>query len=163
MYLHGEKISVTVSVRNQTNTTVTNVKATAVQCTEVTQVKEQTYRAVVDQKNSTKMCPVQPGASLEKVIQLVPSVENSKSRKGVALDGLFENINAKLASSTLLVNPGDKDHFGMVVTYHVKVKIYLGQAGELSAELPFVLMTPEPNLKAFMRADSQAKYEVEEE
>jgi len=164
MYYHGEKISVQISVRNQTNTTVSNIKATAVQCTDVTQFGDRTYRAIVDQKNSTKGCPVQPGTHLEKNLHLVPAVEMSKTRKGVALDGLIENVNAKLASSTLLVNPDDKDKFGMIVTYHVKVKVYMGKlGGELSAELPFVLMNPEPNLKAFMRADSQAKYEVEEE
>ncbi|CAL4242311.1 unnamed protein product, partial [Meganyctiphanes norvegica] len=144
MYYHGEKISVHISVRNQTNNTVANIKATAVQCTDITMFGDRTYRAVVDQKTSTKGCPVLPGTSLEKNLHLIPTVEGAKSRRGVALDGPNENINAKLASTTLLVKPDDKDQFGMIITYHVKVKVYLGKlGGELSAELPFALMSPE--------------------
>ena len=42
-----------------------------------------------------------------------------------------------------LANPEDRDMFGMVISYTVKVKLYLGaMGGEVTAELPFVLMHP---------------------
>lgn len=42
-----------------------------------------------------------------------------------------------------LAAPDQRDAFGIIVSYAVKVKLYLGAlAGELSAELPFVLMHP---------------------
>lgn len=39
--------------------------------------------------------------------------------------------------------PEQRDAFGIIVSYAVKVKLFLGAlGGELSAELPFVLMHP---------------------
>lgn len=47
-----------------------------------------------------------------------------------------------------LASPDPKDAFGIVVSYMVKVKLYLGAlGGELSAELPFILMHPKVRLK----------------
>ena len=43
----------------------------------------------------------------------------------------------------------------MVISYTVKVKLFLGAiGGELSAELPFILMNPKPNMKKIMKADT---------
>lgn len=42
-----------------------------------------------------------------------------------------------------LANPENRDAFGIIVSYAVKVKLFLGAlGGEVSAELPFVLMHP---------------------
>lgn len=42
-----------------------------------------------------------------------------------------------------LASPDQRDAFGIIVSYAVKVKLYLGAlGGELAAELPFVLMHP---------------------
>lgn len=42
-----------------------------------------------------------------------------------------------------LASPDQRDAFGIVVSYAVKVKLYLGAlGGELAAELPFILMHP---------------------
>lgn len=46
-----------------------------------------------------------------------------------------------------LATPENRDAFGIIVSYAVKVKLFLGAlGGELSAELPFVLMRPKVNL-----------------
>lgn len=42
-----------------------------------------------------------------------------------------------------LASPDQRDAFGIIVSYAVKVKLYLGAlGGELAAELPFILMHP---------------------
>lgn len=42
-----------------------------------------------------------------------------------------------------LAAPDQKDVFGIIVSYAVKVKLFLGAlGGELAAELPFILMHP---------------------
>lgn len=42
-----------------------------------------------------------------------------------------------------LASPDVRDAFGIVVSYSVKVKLYLGAlGGEVVAELPFILMHP---------------------
>lgn len=41
------------------------------------------------------------------------------------------------------MDPEQRDAFGIIVSYTVKVKLYLGALnGELTAELPFILMHP---------------------
>ena len=59
------------------------------------------------------------------------------------MDGRLKGDDTCLASSTLLANEEDKDIFGLVISYSVRVKLFLGAlAGDLVAELPFVLMNP---------------------
>lgn len=42
-----------------------------------------------------------------------------------------------------LASPDQRDAFGIIVSYAIKVKLFLGAlGGELTAELPFVLMHP---------------------
>lgn len=61
-----------------------------------------------------------------------------------------------------LASPEQRDAFGIVVSYAVKVKLFLGAlGGELAAELPFVLMHPKPNARPkLISADSQADVET---
>lgn len=48
-----------------------------------------------------------------------------------------------LFSHFRLASPDTRDAFGIVVSYSVKVKLYLGAlGGEVTAELPFILMHP---------------------
>lgn len=61
-----------------------------------------------------------------------------------------------------MASPDQRDAFGIIVSYAVKIKLYLGAlGGELAAELPFVLMHPKPSNKPKMvHADSQADVEM---
>ena len=85
--------------------------------------------------------------------------------QGVALDGRIRGEDTDLASSTLLADENSRDIFGMVISYTVKVKLFLGAiGGELSAELPFILMHPKPNMKKILKADTMTgTYEDESE
>lgn len=57
-----------------------------------------------------------------------------------------------------LASPDQRDAFGIIVSYAVKVKLFLGAlGGEVTAELPFVLMFPKPTMKGkLVTQDSQA-------
>lgn len=45
-----------------------------------------------------------------------------------------------------MANPEEREGFGIVVTYMVKVRLFLGAlAGELVGELPIILMHPKVN------------------
>jgi len=73
----------------------------------------------------------------------------------VALDGNPKSEDQSLASSTLLADENNKDIFGLVISYSVKVKLVLGAiGGDLTAELPFVLMHPKPDMRKMMKADT---------
>jgi len=60
-----------------------------------------------------------------------------------------------------LADPDQRDAFGIIVSYVAKVKLFLGAlGGELTAELPFILMHPKPTPHALLRGDSQAAVET---
>ncbi|XP_068208873.1 arrestin homolog [Palaemon carinicauda] len=161
LYYHTEKIDISIAIRNHSNKTVKKIKAAVQQTVDICLFSGGQYRSTVSSVETQDGCPVAPGSSLEKVLQLTPTLSANMDRRGIALDGHLKNIHTNLASSTLLANPENRDIFGMVISYTVKVKLYLGaMGGEVTAELPFVLMHPKPDLRRMMRADSQAQIEA---
>merc|ERR1711942_589685 len=160
LYYHGDKIAVNCVIRIHSNKTVKKLKVAVQQSTDICLFTGGQYRCTVASCESQEGCPINPGSSLSKVIYLEPSLNVNKDRRGVALDGHLKNIHTNLASSTLLANPESRDMFGMIISYTVKVKTFLGAiGGEVTAELPFVLMHPKPNMKELMRADSTTQVE----
>lgn len=145
LYHHGERIAVNVCVRNNSNKVVKKMKALVQQGIDVVIFQNGQFRTVIDAVETQDGCPINPGSNLTKVLYLKPQLENNKHRRGIALDGRLKREESELASSTLLTSPDVRDSFGIVVSYAVKVKLYLGAlGGELSAELPFILMRPKP-------------------
>ncbi|XP_042863411.1 arrestin homolog [Penaeus japonicus] len=160
LYYHTEKIAVNISITNNSNKTVKKVKAAVQQSVDISLFSGGQYKSTVASVESEEGCPVSPGSGLQKVFYLLPTLDSNMDRRGIALDGHLKNIHTNLASSTLLANPENRDMFGMIISYTVKVKLYLGaMGGEVTAELPFVLMHPKPDLRRMMRADSQAQVE----
>ena len=146
LYHHGERIAVNVCVRNNSNKVVKKMKALIQQGIDVVIFQNGQFRTVIDAVETQDGCPISPGSNLQKVLYLKPDLENNKHRRGIALDGRLKREESELASSTLLTSPDVRDSFGIVVSYAVKVKLYLGAlSGELSAELPFILMRPKPD------------------
>lgn len=163
LYNHGEKIAVNICVRNNSNKVVKKIKAMIQQGVDVVLFQNGQYRTSVACMETAEGCPIQPGSSMTKVMYLVPTLASNKNRHGIALDGQVKHEESNLASTTLLAAPENRDAFGIIVSYAVKVKLFLGAlGGELSAELPFVLMNPKPNGKGkavLYHADSQADVE----
>ncbi|XP_075212131.1 arrestin 1 [Lycorma delicatula] len=161
LYQHGEKIAVNICIRNNSNKVVKKIKAMVHQGVDVMIFQNGQYRTAVASVETQEGCPINPGSSLQKVIYLVPVLESNKERRGIALDGQLKHQDTNLASSTLLASPDVRDAFGIVVSYTVKVKLYLGAlGGEVTAELPFILMNPKPGSSPkVIHADSQADIE----
>jgi arrestin-1 len=67
-------------------------------------------------------------------------------------------LNFNFCPKNRLASPDQRDAFGIIVSYAVKVKLFLGAlGGEVTAELPFVLMFPKPTMKGkLVQQDSQA-------
>lgn len=145
MYQHGEMIVINVCVRNNSNKIVKKIKALVQQGIDVVMFQNGQFRTVIDAIETQDGCPINPGSSMQKVLYLKATMESVKDRRGVALDGMMKRDESNLASSTLLTSPDLRDAFGINVSYAVKVKLYLGAlGGELTAELPFILMRPKP-------------------
>jgi len=161
LYYHGDQIAVNATIKNHSNKTVKKIKAAVQQSVDICLFSGGQHRSTVASMETQEGCPVEPGSSLQKMLHLKPVLDTNMDRRGVALDGHLKNIHTNLASSTLLSDPDQRDMFGMVISYTVKVKLYLGaMGGEVSAELPFILMHPKPDLRRMMRADSQAQVEA---
>lgn len=146
LYHHDETITVNVCVRNNSNKVVKKIKTLVQQGIDVVIFQNGQFRTVIAAVETQDGCPINPGSNLQKVLYLKPDMENNKLRRGIALDGMMKREESELASSTLLTSPDVRDSFGIVVSYAVKVKLYLGAlGGELTAELPFILMRANPS------------------
>lgn len=146
LYHHGETISINVCVRNNSNKVVKKIKALVQQVMDMVIFQNGQFRTVIDAIETQDGCPIDPGSVLQKVLYLKPTLANNQNCRGIALDGLMKWDENELASSTLLTSPDLHDSFGIVVSYVVKVKLYLGAlGGDLTAELPFILMRPNPS------------------
>ncbi|XP_031629572.1 phosrestin-2 [Contarinia nasturtii] len=159
LYFHGERIGINIVIRNNSNKVVKKIKSMVQQGVDVVLFQNGQYRNTVASMETGEGCPINPGSTLQKTMYLVPLLSNNVNRQGIALDGQLKREDSNLASTTLLANPENRDAFGIIVSYAVKVKLFLGAlGGEVSAELPFVLMHPKPGTKPkIIHADSQAE------
>ncbi|KAM3957694.1 arrestin 1 [Aphomia sociella] len=161
LYMHGETVAVNMSIRNNSSKVVKKIKASIQQGVDVMLFQNGQYRNVVACIETQDGCPLQPGSNLQKVLYLTPSLDSNRDKRGIALDGQLKRSDTTLASTTLLLDPEQRDAFGIVVSYSAKVKLYLGAlSGELVAELPFILMHPKDGRAKVIHADSQADVEM---
>ncbi|XP_043492771.1 beta-arrestin-1 isoform X2 [Polistes fuscatus] len=145
LYHHGENIAINVHIANNSNRTVKKIKVSVRQFADICLFQTAQYKCVVAEAESEEGCPVGPGFTLSKVFSLTPLLANNKDKWGLALDGQLKDEDTNLASSTLVVDPSQRENLGIIVQYKVKVKLCLGAlGGELVASLPFILMHPKP-------------------
>ncbi|XP_041975586.1 arrestin red cell [Aricia agestis] len=145
LYHHGENIAVNVHIANNSNRSVKRIKVSVRQFADICLFSTAQYKCTVAEAESEEGCPVGPGFTLSKVFTLTPLLANNKDKWGLALDGQLKHEDTNLASSTILADPSQRENLGIIVQYKVKVKLCLGPlGGDLSAELPFILMHPKP-------------------
>merc|ERR1712156_481013 len=155
LYHHGDTVSVNISIKNNSNKMVKKISAHVLQCIDVAMFAGGHCKARIAGVETTEGCPITPGTTLNKTLKLTPNMKSIRTKAGVAIDGNIREGESNLASSTSLQDENSKDIFGMVISYTVKVKLFLGAiGGELSAELPFILMHPKPNMKKILKADT---------
>jgi len=154
LYHHGDDVKVNICVKNNSAKTVKKIFVTMVQTIDVAMFTGGHHTARIARIETNEGCPLVPGSSLQKQFFLRPT-PRATGRYGVALDGNPKSEDQSLASSTLLADENNKDIFGLVISYSVKVKLVLGAiGGDLTAELPFVLMHPKPDMRKMMKADT---------
>ncbi|KAL6424361.1 hypothetical protein ACFW04_009862 [Cataglyphis niger] len=143
LYHHGENIAVNVHIANNSNRTVKKIKVSVRQFADICLFSTAQYKCTVAEAESD--IGVSPGFTLSKVFSLRPTLAENKDKRGLALDGQLKHEDTNLASSTIVVDPSQRENLGIIVQYKVKVKLCLGAlGGELVAELPFILMHPKP-------------------
>jgi len=165
IYSHGQQVQAHLSINNASKKTVKNMKVQVVQHVEVTMTNNH-FSRVVSSLESREGCPITPGSNLNKTFDLTPQASSNQKRFGIALDGKVKDQDVNLASSTVVANGKNiNDALGIIVSYSLRVKLNCGAiGGELTADLPFKLMHPDPNTSkpALRKMQSSDKLEFEE-
>uniref|UniRef100_A0A8C2G8X0 Arrestin, beta 2a n=1 Tax=Cyprinus carpio TaxID=7962 RepID=A0A8C2G8X0_CYPCA len=142
LYYHGEPISVNVHVTNNSTKTVKRVKISVRQYADICLFSTAQYKCPVAQIEADDQ--VASSSTFCKVYTLTPTLNNNREKRGLALDGKLRHEDTNLASSTIVKDVSNKEVLGVLVSYRVKVKLVVSRGGDVSVELPFVLMHPKP-------------------
>uniref|UniRef100_A0A5F8HBX6 Arrestin C-terminal-like domain-containing protein n=1 Tax=Monodelphis domestica TaxID=13616 RepID=A0A5F8HBX6_MONDO len=146
----GEPISVNVHVTSNNTKTVKKIKIPVRQSADICLFNMAHYKCPVGVEEADDM--VAPSSTCCKVYTLIPFLANNCEKLDLALDGKLKHEDTNLASSTLLRDGTNKEILGIILSYQVKVKLFVSQGGLLgdltsndvrrAVELPFTLMHP---------------------
>ncbi|KAM9849676.1 arrestin 3b, retinal (X-arrestin) [Aulostomus maculatus] len=148
IYYHGDPITVSVKINNETNKVVKKVKVSVEQLTSVVLYSSDTYTKAVCSEEFGET--INANSTLEKSFQITPLLANNKEKRGLSVDGRLKDEDTHLASTTL--SQGDKEMQGIIVSYKVKVNLMVSSGGllggltasDVTVELPLTLMSPKP-------------------
>ncbi|KTF80871.1 hypothetical protein cypCar_00041889, partial [Cyprinus carpio] len=154
LYYHGEPISVNVHVTNNSTKTVKRVKISVRQYADICLFSTAQYKCPVAQIEADDQ--VASSSTFCKVYTLTPTLNNNREKRGLALDGKLKHEDTNLASSTIVKDVSNKEVLGVLVSYRVKVKLVVSRGGDVSVELPFVLMHQKPTDSTFLHSTSAA-------
>ncbi|NP_001081898.1 S-arrestin [Xenopus laevis] len=149
VFYHGEPITVSVSVTNKSDKTVKKISASVEQVSNVVLYSSDYYIKTVALEESNEKVPSK--ASYNHTFSLLPLLAYNREKREIALDGKLKHEDTNLASSTLLKEGTDRTVMGILVDYKIKVTLtvsgLLGDmtSSEVSTELPFILMHPNPD------------------
>ncbi|XP_036922099.1 beta-arrestin-2 isoform X1 [Sturnira hondurensis] len=143
LYYHGEPISVNVHVTNNSTKTVKKIKVSVRQYADICLFSTAQYKCPVAQIEQDDQ--VSPSSTFCKVYTITPLLSDNREKRGLALDGKLKHEDTNLASSTIVKEGANKEVLGILVSYRVKVKLVVSRGGDVSVELPFVLMHPKPH------------------
>ncbi|XP_061581492.1 arrestin 3b, retinal (X-arrestin) [Cololabis saira] len=148
IYYHGDPISVSLNINNETTKTVKKIKISVDQLTNVVLYSSDTYTKEVSSQEFAET--VGANATFNKSFQITPQLSTNKEKRGISVDGRLKDEDTCLASTTLA--QGDKEMQGIIVSYKVKVSITVSGGGMLGGltgsdvvvEIPLTLMSPKP-------------------
>ncbi|KAG8445420.1 hypothetical protein GDO86_010267 [Hymenochirus boettgeri] len=149
VFYHGEAIPVSVSVTNNSDKTVKKIATSVEQITNVVLYSSDYYTKTVALDEIEDK--VHSKASCSHKFNLLPLLAYNREKREIALDGKLKHEDTNLASSTLLKEGIDRTVMGILVDYKIKVTLtvsgLLGDmtSSEVSTELPFILMHPNPD------------------
>nr|XP_008008125.1 beta-arrestin-2 isoform X2 [Chlorocebus sabaeus] len=143
LYYHGEPLSVNVHVTNNSTKTVKKIKVSVRQYADICLFSTAQYKCPVAQLEQDDQ--VSPSSTFCKVYTITPLLSDNREKRGLALDGKLKHEDTNLASSTIVKEGANKEVLGILVSYRVKVKLVVSRGGDVSVELPFVLMHPKPH------------------
>jgi len=150
LFFHGEPVGINVKIRNESNKTVSKIKVTVDQQTDVVLYSSDKYTKCVHSQEF--METVNPDSNYETTLVITPMLANNADKKGLAVDGRLKDDDTNLASSTVVRGGQDQSVLGILVSYKVKVNLITAGGGllgglmasDVTAEVPLMLMNPKP-------------------
>ncbi|XP_069755196.1 beta-arrestin-1-like [Narcine bancroftii] len=148
IYYHGESISISVQVTNNSSKHVKSIRLAVEQTTNVVLYSNDKYTEEVAVEEANNQ--IAPNSTFSKTYVLLPTITNNRGKHGIALDGKIKQEDTNLASSTILKEGADREVQGMLVSYSVKVSLLIpGMLGDIATsdvtvQIPFLLMQPTP-------------------
>uniref|UniRef100_A0A3B4ZJG6 Arrestin-C n=1 Tax=Stegastes partitus TaxID=144197 RepID=A0A3B4ZJG6_9TELE len=130
IYYHGDPISVSVKINNETTKTVKKIKVSVEQLTNVALYCSDTYVKDVCCQEFAET--VNANSTFEKTLQIIPLLSNNKEKRGLAVDGRLKDEDTNLASTTLII-----------IKKRCNI-IYILFFSDVTVELPLTLMSPKP-------------------
>ncbi|XP_057705932.1 arrestin 3b, retinal (X-arrestin) isoform X2 [Corythoichthys intestinalis] len=140
VYCHGDPITVSVKINNETTKIVKKIQIIVEQLTNVVLYSSDTYTKTVLTEEFGET--INANSTFEKTFQVTPLLANNKEKRGLSVDGRLKDEDTHLASTTL--SQDNKEMQGIIVSYKVKVNLMVSGGGDVTVELPLTLMSPKP-------------------
>ncbi|XP_076349335.1 phosrestin-2-like [Tachypleus tridentatus] len=149
LYYHGEEINLNVLVQNYSHKTVKHVKVSVVQVADICMFSSGKCKVSVASLDSQENCPIQPGSTYYKRFGLLPDIWSNNGKYGIFTNHCNWMEDKSLASSVMISEKDVQDFFGILISYQIKVKLYVGSltplpGSDVSIFLPFLLMHRNP-------------------
>uniref|UniRef100_A0A8C6TR24 Arrestin-C n=1 Tax=Neogobius melanostomus TaxID=47308 RepID=A0A8C6TR24_9GOBI len=140
LYFHGEAIQIKIKIKNESNKTVKKFKISVDQTTDIVLYSADKYTKPVFCQEFT----VDPNGTYENTLAITPVLTENKDKRGLALDGRLKDEDTNLASTSILKSAIDKEVLGILVSYKIKINLMVAGGGDVTLELPLMLMHPKP-------------------
>uniref|UniRef100_A0A3Q1I1H3 Arrestin-C n=1 Tax=Anabas testudineus TaxID=64144 RepID=A0A3Q1I1H3_ANATE len=140
LYFHGESIPIKIKINNESNKTVKKIKITVDQTTDIVLYSADKYTKTVLCKEFGET--VEASSTYENTLNIIPLLNENKEKRGLALDGRLKEEDTNLASTTMY--SVEKEILGILVSYNIKINLMVAGGGDVSVELPLLLMHPKP-------------------
>ncbi|KAE8287316.1 Arrestin-C Cone arrestin [Larimichthys crocea] len=150
LYFHGEAIPIKIKVNNESNKTVTKIKITVDQTTDIILYSADKYTKTVLNQEFAET--VEANDTYENTLCVTPLLAENKEKRGLALDGRLKEEDTNLASTTMLRQGVEREVLGILVSYKMKINLMVAGGGllggltasDVTVELPLMLMHPKP-------------------
>ncbi|XP_019726766.1 arrestin 3b, retinal (X-arrestin) isoform X2 [Hippocampus comes] len=148
VYYHGDPITVSVKINNETTKVVKKIQIIVEQLTNVVLYSSDTYTKPVCTEEFGET--INANSTFEKTFRVTPLLANNKEKRGLSVDGRLKDEDTNLASTTL--SQDNKEMQGILVSYKVKVNLMVSGGGllggltssDVTVDLPLTLMSPKP-------------------
>ncbi|CAN7990700.1 hypothetical protein ISCGN_014521 [Ixodes scapularis] len=146
-YNQGDMVRIHVTLSNGSSKTVQRLKVAVLQHVHVCMFTHGRFKNLIGSSDTGPSRPVPPGSTVSRDFDIkLQSCE--KFPVALAIESEFHEEDSavySLSSTTVLVNPKEKNPYGVNVSYEVKVKAILGCIDRpLVVRLPFRVMLPRP-------------------